>query len=72
MPFNFKVAKPMMSLTGHGLADRDSLLLPTIERLYDRLFVMPRLLVLNFVSSGKILMFVPAPETLTGVLIRLD
>ena len=56
----------------HSLGDRDSLLLPTIECLCHRLFVILRLFVLNYVSSGKILMFVPVPELLTGDLTRLD
>ena len=47
-----------MSLTDQGLGDQDSLLLPMIEYLCDLLFMILRLLVLNSVSSGKILMFI--------------
>ena len=62
----------MTSLTDHDLGDRDSPLLPTKDCLCDRLFVILRLLLLNFVSSGKFWMFVPVPELLTGDLTRLD
>ena len=59
-------------LTDHGLGDGDFLLQQTLECLPDQLFMILRLFVLNYVSSGKILMCMPIPELLTGDLTRLD